>query len=515
MSHLKGNMMILVYAFGSRIVVLALWLLSSYFLPKHIPSGVTDYVFTTTTIGSDVSPLLKSFTYWDAAHYLNLAKSSRWIDAYTYEESLPFFPLFPRLIHSLSSSILTILPSSNQLDVDRISILSGLLISNLSFIIAAPILYHLLKKMGSSKSSAEISVICFCIFNPGSVFFSAIYTESLFAMLSWCGFLWIDSCCLFGIEWATKFNSLSSSSSSRSSITTLFFSVLKSFLGLFMLFLASLSRVNGLLNSIPAFLLCCRCLILGGVKEKKEEDITKSKKKKWLVRLVKIWSFAWGAISAVVIFLPYFIHQSHITKVLLNFYSEIDSDEILSSSDNIAYDGSDAYSFVQRKHFNAGFLQQYEFKQLPNFMLAVPIVILSYYAIKEHTYINDGILWVRRVKDAQSYVFLSNVEEHTKYSASVFAIHLILTLFVGILFAHVQILTRLVCASSPLIYWLLASKIKHEITVAIQHLRNRDTNSFNSMQGIITFLKNLPIALYTTMFTVLGTILHSNNFPWT
>ena len=45
------------------------------------------------------------------------------------------------------------------------------------------------------------------------------------------------------------------------------------------------------------------------------------------------------------------------------------------------------YAHVQRKHWNVGFLKYYEMKQIPNFILALPVLVLSFTA---------AALWIRQ-----------------------------------------------------------------------------------------------------------------------
>lgn len=60
--------------------------------------------------------------------------------------------------------------------------------SNAAFVAAAVLLYRLGQKVLSDERAACVAALLFCV-NPASVFFSAIYTESLFAMASFAGML--------------------------------------------------------------------------------------------------------------------------------------------------------------------------------------------------------------------------------------------------------------------------------------------------------------------------------------
>jgi Gpi18-like mannosyltransferase len=94
---------------------------------------------------------------FDGLHYISIARNGY----AQYEQA--FFPLYPMLIN-----FLTPLFSNNQL-------LTGLIISNVSFLIGITILAR------SYKDSKWI--IIFLLFFPTSFFFGAVYTEGLFFLL--------------------------------------------------------------------------------------------------------------------------------------------------------------------------------------------------------------------------------------------------------------------------------------------------------------------------------------------
>lgn len=84
--------------------------------------------------------------------------------------SYVFFPLLPLLIKTFT--LLTGLPAW----------VSGLIISNLLFILSLYLFYRLLAETMNSEI-ARLGVFLLC-FNPYAVYFTAIYTESLFLALS-------------------------------------------------------------------------------------------------------------------------------------------------------------------------------------------------------------------------------------------------------------------------------------------------------------------------------------------
>ena len=97
---------------------------------------------------------------------------------------------------------------------------------------------------------------------------------------------------------------------------------------------------------------------------------------------------------------------------------------------------SNAYSFVQGHYWGVGFLKYYQLQQLPNFLLALPILSLS-------------------IIDSTAYL-LSAASQRKQSLGKQSIPHVFHTLFLGVfalLFVHVQISTRLIATSSPAIFW--------------------------------------------------------------
>jgi hypothetical protein len=114
--------------------------------------------------------LLAVWGRWDAVHYIDIATQG-------YQGTdMAFFPLFPFLIRLLGAL------AGNHL-------IAGLLISNASFFFGLLFLYRLLERE-FDRAVARRAIFYVSIF-PTAVFFSAVYTESLFFMLTVASFYYM------------------------------------------------------------------------------------------------------------------------------------------------------------------------------------------------------------------------------------------------------------------------------------------------------------------------------------
>jgi hypothetical protein len=124
-----------------------------------------DQAGLTTPFGYFGNLLAAPFARWDSVWYLTIAR-------FGYQHQLgrtAFFPLYPALIHVFG----VVLGSD---------LIAGVVISLVCFAVAL-ILLHRLVLLDFSEEIADTTVLLVAFF-PASFFFSAIYTESLFLMLS-------------------------------------------------------------------------------------------------------------------------------------------------------------------------------------------------------------------------------------------------------------------------------------------------------------------------------------------
>lgn len=105
-----------------------------------------------------------SFGNFDGVHYLGIAK-----DAYAYQFTQAFFPLYPILIRLASPVTLGNL------------LLSALLISNVAFLAGLIIFYKLVIKIYDQKVALWSTV--FLLTFPTSFFFGSVYTEGIFFLM--------------------------------------------------------------------------------------------------------------------------------------------------------------------------------------------------------------------------------------------------------------------------------------------------------------------------------------------
>jgi phosphatidylinositol glycan class V len=224
------------------------------------------------------------------------------------------------------------------------------------------------------------------------------------------------------------------------------------------------------------------------------------------------------------------------------------------SDDNPYFLGSSfsLYRHVQDKHWNVGFFRYYEWKQVPNFLLAAPILILSIAGV--YQWIHWALITVYgKGKPPSSYKNLfvgwpidalsdsvSVFSETITYTASRiiqptpsaesrlllknphllghYAILAILT-FLGLVIAHVQISTRMICSTSPAIVWfiahcLLASPSSSTASDGTAKSKENEQKKNQYFSSIVENRSNV-VWFYVGLYMCLGVILHVNFLPWT
>ena len=151
------------------IILFLIWRLGLFTIaalsPKVFPQFGDRFPYWQERLASSGLPhFIWSFGNFDGVHYLGIAK-----DAYAYQFTQAFFPLYPILIRL--GSIFTL----------GSYLVSALLISNIAFLFGLIIFYKLVKENYDQKIAFWSSI--FLLTFPTSLFFGSVYTEGLFFLM--------------------------------------------------------------------------------------------------------------------------------------------------------------------------------------------------------------------------------------------------------------------------------------------------------------------------------------------
>lgn len=172
------------------------------------------------------------------------------------------------------------------------------------------------------------------------------------------------------------------------------------------------------------------------------------------------------------------------------------------------------YQYVQNKHWELGFLNYYQFRKIPNILLATPCAILIFYGVFYYlsVILENLPLGLRFFSGSQPH---KNRLLFASKDIFVYVVHVsILTLF-GILFMHVEVVTRFIFSSSPFPNWVSASILMRDLSNAnISFLVGAPFGSLTMIWNKLRMSSKL-LVLYYAMYVVIGTLLHVNFLPWT
>lgn len=431
--------------YNTRFLLILWQYVSNLLIPDHQADAFRFIPTANKSVGDQtVDHLLGGFLRWDAQHFMHIAKYG-----YTYEHTIAFFPLYP-LVGGLLSRALSYILTFLSLE----SIILVVLISlNIVFFKYATLMLYKLTKELFSEDVAYKSAVLFC-YNPASVFFIAPYTEALFSLLSFS----VMYLCVKIYQ--------------------------KNLSGGFVLLsvcvaLSLATRSNGLLN-VGFFWYLVICLWLTG----------RSKTFHSIVTLVQ-----WTLVQVT----PFVLYTAYCRNLFCSGFIEV-SQEVKNQalaegyvlpgqSQELCVNSVLPYSYVQAHYWNVGFLKYFTLKQLPNFFLALPIVSIISVTSLQH-FLKVGIFQLFSMERKPTLKDLNQPQLNVFYAHG-----LALSLFCFFCI-NVQVSTRMLCSSSPLLYWICASKC----SAGFPSFRNRQ----------IGF-----ISAYFMGYFFIGTLMFCNFLPWT
>lgn len=166
----------------------------------------------------------------------------------------------------------------------------------------------------------------------------------------------------------------------------------------------------------------------------------------------------------------------------------------------------DIYSFVQSHYWyvtkislfififnnlktqrNVGFLKYYEIKQIPNFILALPVLLLTFCGLWKYFTFDIKRLYTLGIRNQNLKI------THPYFSSclTLFMFHWLLLALISVFFVHIQVSTRFIFSQCISIYWYMAYLV----------MKNY------KFRYIIVF--------YMFIYNILGIILFPTFYPWT
>lgn len=318
------NRVVMKIAIASRLLVLTLIIFwRSLVTPYDTSASINPSCLSSPNNQSDsvkfpyIASLIEDSIVWDGVYYVRTAQCG-----YEYEQSYAFWPLLPLCIFALSKSVFA--PLVPLVGYRAVLGLSGYVVNYMAFVFAATYFHRLSVIVLKDKVAAMRASIMFC-FNPASIFFSSIYSESLYALLSIGGLCHLMSGAM--------------------NLSTLW------------LALSVLARSNGVLNAG----------YIGFQTMHQAFDAAYYKKRVYLAVQILLA----GALRCLCICLPLFIFQAY------GYYNICHGRSADEQRPWCKTRVPMVYNFIQSHYWGVGFLKYFKVKQLPNFLLAVPILSLA------------------------------------------------------------------------------------------------------------------------------------------
>lgn len=148
------------------------------------------------------------------------------------------------------------------------------------------------------------------------------------------------------------------------------------------------------------------------------------------------------------------------------------------------------YTFIQSEYWNVGLFRYYEWKQVPNFLLAAPILVLSLHALQGYF----------RGNTTPGKATLPQGCGWRGSALTPYYVHWLFLVVNALLVVHIQVTTRLLCACPPL-FW-------HPSALMCDSTVKRKAPQALTRYGRL-------VVGYFLLFTVLGSVLFPSFYPWT
>ena len=283
--------------------------------------------------------LFGGFGNWDSEYFLMISEHG-----YIYEQSLAFFPFLPAVIHTVSSGLTSLVGNPLNFPIRSLHLIVGWIVNNfVAFPLAVLFLYELTRQLHGNTKMAAVTALLFVI-NPANVFMCSLYTESFFSAFMFGGMFAIGC----GKSWVGMVMFMMGGATRSNGILALIFIAIFHYHRL----------VSTCFNRTAVFIIVsciiqCTCIVLPFI-------------------LFQLYGY-----SLYCHMEDYGMGNKMADSLLSYLPMSSKSSSPSVSPEWCGYFLPFSYSHIQSKYWNVGFLKYYQIKQIPNFLLATPIVILS------------------------------------------------------------------------------------------------------------------------------------------
>lgn len=524
---------ILWFAFFSRIVLIAVQAVANIAVPDHNANvflSPEDPTLRKRYGDIIIEKMLGGMKRWDAQYFIHIAQYG-----YTYENCLAFFPLFPLVVRYFAYGLNSVFGS--LLNYHSTLLISATIVNIIMFIKSADVLHRLSLRVLRSECKAYKSTILYCI-NPASIFFSAPYSETLFA---WMSFYTMLKC--------TDNETLRFANIDITSGLPAGFSMI--------------TRSNGAVNI--GFILYSS---FKNVIEKTLPEIVykyRTLKRRIILPILLLPLMTSGValfLTVIIALIPFFLVQAY------NYFkfctvSDHNLPEFLVNPEYVLPGRADSpwcnytlplsYTYIQNHYWDVGLFKYYKLKQLPNFVLAAPILFLILYNCMSYL-ANNCRLLLRLGLKSNIFSYSNRVPFRSKQFTKSFGandptlflyvVHALFLCTFCICFVHIQVSTRFLASASPILYWICSARMNVSPTPTSdqnainEHFRRVGIGkripshhlSIANLEGVDnmyskwrTFIvcSRMPdfqsriIQYYFIGYFLVGTVLFSNFYPWT
>ncbi|XP_051577885.1 palmitoyltransferase ZDHHC18-A [Myxocyprinus asiaticus] len=502
------------FASFTRLLSLLLQALLNAVIPDHVADAFSPpRAEIPLLLDPTVKVLFGGLSHWDAEHFLFIAERG-----YVYEHNFAFFPLFPFILRLVADTLLW--PLFGFLTLHGRLVFAVAIGNSALFVLSAMALYKLSHLVLQDRKLALVTALMYCL-TPANIFMVAGYSETLFAALTFAGLWQLEKGFTLGACLLMTF--------------------------------ATSARANGLVNA--GFLLYLKlqqgfayawALSNGAAGGGRFHHYA------WaLIRFLLT-----GAVYAALVALPFCLFQFYGFQTFC--HPNVTQDQIhpvlLNLAQNKGYRVPDMssptpswcqwripllYSYIQDFYWDVGFLRYFQLKQIPNFILALPVAALGF--IASYTYILKNPVFCMYLGLGDHRRTDKDRKTHGFYNPRVFVyiVHNFVLLLFGIFCMHVQVLTRFLASSSPLLYWISSHLLfqyepllRDEKPFTHDQRQQKDDHlkpvlrCFAGMHinnPIIYLLMHWQICSFYThcilgyfiLYWFLGLALHCNFLPWT